>query len=298
MGPLTDAHKLRYQANVDLAVQQLRSKTADAFTYVPDLSGRQSTMLELIGSTTAVINLGRRADTPDISNTIEPVWITPTQMAWGIIVELEDAIKAGTNYQSPLVQAGAGAMVRASDVIRSAAFFGNRKIGLDGVTLSAWAGQTVAVGVGHADGVTATGMNVKKLLRARRYLQAAQVDTGMEELFCGTNAQGIEELFNELTFISADFRTRKPLDDPEDVPILRIHIIALDGAANLADYDASTYTAVVWCKSGMHYGDFSPLTTAMPLRPDKMNRPHPQMEHWMGATRSEDVKVVKILNKK
>jgi hypothetical protein len=28
-----------------------------------------------------------------------------------------------------------------------------------------------------------------------------------------------------------------------------------------------------------------------------MNRPHPQMEQWLGATRTEDYKVVKILTK-
>lgn len=302
MGPISDAHKLTYSKNVALTVQQMRSRVDMGFTYVSGLSGRQSTLLELIGSTAAVINLGRKADTPDIDNSIEPVWVNPTQLAWGKLIEREDAIKALTDYQSPFVQAGAAGMVRAKDVVLSAAVFGPRKIGIDGVTVSAWNGQTVAVGVGASatDDTTATGMNVRKLLRGRRYLQAAQVDTGMEQLFFSGNSQQTEELFRDLTFVSHDYRNGKPLETPDQPQqILNITILPPnDGAAAFADADGSTYTAALWAKSGMHWGEFDPLRTDVPLRADKMNRPHPQMEQWLGATRSEDAKVIKILTKK
>lgn len=76
-----------------------------------------------------------------------------------------------------------------------------------------------------------------------------------------------------------------------------ITIIPADGSAAQAAYDGSTDTAALWCKSGMLWGEFSPLRTDIPLRADKMNRPHPQAEQWLGATRTEDYKVVKILNK-
>jgi hypothetical protein len=301
MGPITDAHKLTYNANVQLAVQQKKSKFEMGFSYASGLSGRIATILELIGETTAVVDLGRKADTPDIDNTIEPVWVIPRQLAWGKLIEKEDAIKALTDYQSPFVQAGAKAMVRGKDVILSQAVFAARKIGQDGGTTSAWAGRTVGVGVGAGptDDTTATGMNVKKILRARRYFAQDQVDIGDEELFASLNAQQIEELFRDLTFISSDYRDRKVLDQPERIDILNTTILpANDGNAAFADYDGSTYTGAMWVKSGMHWGPFSEMTTDAPLRPDKMNRPHPQMEHWLGATRSEDKKVLKILTKK
>lgn len=303
MGPISDAHKLTYAANVALAVQQKRSRLEMGFSYAPDLSGRQMTLLELIGSANAVVDLGRKADTPDIDNTIEPVWIRPRQLAWGKLIEKEDAIKALTNYQGPFTQAGAAAMVRGKDVILSAGVFGSRVIGADGVTVSAWAGQTVGVGVGASatDDTTATGMNVRKLLRARRYLSAGQVDIGMEELFFSGNAQQTEELFRDITFVNRDYRgqDKTPLNTPDQPQeILDITILPPnDGSAAFANFDGSTYTAALWCKSGIYWGEFDPLTVAVPLRPDKMNRPHPQMEQWLGATRSEDIKVVKILTK-
>lgn len=301
MGPISDAHKLTYSANVALAVQQRTSRLDMGFTYQSGLSGRQSTLIELIGSASAVVDLGRKADTPDIDNAIEPVWITPRQLAWGKLIEREDAIKALTDYQSPFVQVGAAGMVRGKDQILSQAVFGTRKIGQDGTTISAWAGQTVGVGIGAGptDDTTATGMNVRKLLRARRYLQAAQIDTGLEELYFSGNSQQTEELFRDLTYISHDYRDGRPLENPDQPQkILNIYILPPnDGSAAFSNFDGSTYTAALWCESGMYWGEFDPLRIDVPLRPDKMNRPHPQMEQWLGAVRSEDAKVVKILTK-
>jgi len=299
MGPITDAHKLTYQMNVELAVQQIRSKLESAFTYEPDLKGRLACMLELIGTTAAVLNLGRAADTPNIDNQIEPIWVQPTQIAWGKIIEKEDAIKALTDYQSPFVQAGAAAVVRAVDTIMATAVFGPRRIGLDGGTTSTWAGKSVATTVGSADGLTDAGMNVAKIIRARRLMQEDQVDLGMEELYLGLNAQQQEELFRDLTYINSDYRDRHVLDAPMRVDILDVTILPpLDGAAAIAEADATHWQAALWCKSGMHYGDFSPVETQVPLRPDKLMRPHPQIERWCGASRSEDKKTVKIITLK
>jgi hypothetical protein len=302
MGPITDGHILAYQANMQLAVQQRRSKLENAFTFHAGLKGRIMSFLELIGSTTAIVNLGRKADTPDISNTLEQVWVTPSQLAWGQLMELEDAIKSIMDPQSAFIQAGAAAIVRGVDVILSAAVFGTRKIGQDGTSSSAWNGQTVAVGVGASptDDTTPTGMNVRKLLRGRRYLMADQVDVGSEQIVFAGNAQQIEELFRDTTFISHDYRDAKPLENPDgSMQILNITILPpIDGSAAFTDFDGTTYTAGMWAKSGMHYGDFSPLRTDVPLRADKLMRPHPQAERWVGASRGEDKKVVKVLTKK
>jgi Phage capsid protein len=299
MGPITDAHKLTYQMNVELAVQQIRSKLEPSMTYEPSLKGRLACMLELIGQTNAVLNLGRAADTPNIDNQIEPIWIQPTQIAWGKIIEKEDAIKALTDYQSPFVQAGAAAIVRAVDTIMATAVFGPRRIGLDGGTTSTWAGKTVATTVGSANGATDVGMNVAKIIRARRLMQEDQVDLGMEELYLGLNAQQQEELFRDLTYISSDYRDVHVLDRPLSVDILDVTILPpLDGAAALPDADTTHFNAGLWCKSGMYYGDFSPVETQVPLRPDKLMRPHPQMERWCGASRSEDKKSIKIITLK
>lgn len=301
MDTIQTAHKLTFKMNMDLAVQQTRSQMVDAFTFETELKGKKAQFIELYGSTTAVRNLGRKADTPDIDSQVEPVWVTPEQLAWGKLMELEDVIKNVMDPQSKFIQAGAAAMERGKDEILAAAVFGQRRIGEDGATLSSWAGQTVGVGVGFSatDDTSPAPMNVKKILRLRRYLSADKIDLRREQVFVSLNAQQQEELFRDLTFISADYRNKKPLDSPEDLNILGVTIMpANDGSAGFADFDGTTYTAAGWCKSGMHWGQFEPRRDDIPLRPDKLMRPHPQSEEWIGASRSEDKKVVKILSKK
>lgn len=297
MGPITDTHKLTYQMNMELALQQVKSKLDPAFTYRTGLSGRIAQMIELYGSTTAVKNLGRAADTPNIDSSVEPVWVQPTQLAWGRLMEKEDVIKAVMDPQSAFIKAGAAAMVRGKDEVLRDSVFAARRIGQDGGTTSSWNGDTVAVGIGSSDDATATGFNVKKLIRGVRYLQTRQVDIDTEQLFATTNAQGMEELYRDITFINTDYRSKSVLEGKQVREIMGITIIPADGSAAQANYDGSTYTGALWCKSGMLWGEFSALTSDIPLRADKMNRPHPQSEHWIGATRTEDYKVVKILNK-
>lgn len=300
MGPITDVHKLNYNANMALALQQMTSKYENSFTFAPDLKGRISQFIEIYGSTTAVKNLGRKADTPDIDSSVEPIWIAPTQLAWGRLMELEDAIKAVMNPQSQFIKAGAAAMHRGADSVMRDAIFGSRKIGQDGGTASTWAGDTVTAGIGAgaADDTTATGFNVRKLIRGVRYLQSRQVDVDTEQLTAQTNAQGMEELYRDITFVNTDYRNKSVLEGKQVREVMGIEITVVDGDTALADYDGSTYTGALWAKSGMYWGEFSPLTNDIPLRADKMNRPHPQSERWIGASRTEDYKVVKILNKK
>ena len=299
MGPITDSHKLNFQKNLELALRQLNPILEPAFTYHTGFSGEAMQMLELIGQTAAVKNIGRFADTPNIQNTVEPIWLSPTQLAWGQLMELEDTIKSVVDHQSIFIQAGAtGMMIGAEELLRDA-LFGPRTIGKRGSTTAAWNGPTVPVGIGSSDDVTAIGMKVAKIIRGRRLFQENHVQTRMETIYLATDAQAMEELFRDLTYISADYRNRKVLDEPERVDILGVTILPpLEGTTAIPDFDATTSVSALFCKSGMHFADFSALRTDIPLRADKMNRPHPQMERWLGASRSEDAKVIKILNKK
>lgn len=296
MDVITSNHKTTFQANMELALQQLRSKYEGSFTYVSGLKGRTAQFVEIYGPTAAVANLGRKADTPDIDSLVEAIWMSPTQIAWGRLMEIEDAIKNVMDPSSQFIKAGAAAMVRGADKVRRDAIFGPRKIGQDGAQTSNWNGDTVADTVGSSNGSTQVGMNVAKIIRARRYMQARQVDIDMEQLTLQTNALGMEELYNDITFVSKDYREKSVVEGKQVRSILDVNIEVVDGETALADYDGSTHTAAMWAKSGLYWGEFSPLRTDMPLRADKMNRPHPQMEHWISASRTEDYKVVKILN--
>lgn len=298
-GSVTDAHKLEYSRNVSLAVQQKKSRFEQGFTYHGDWRGREMIFETLVMPTEAIVDGNRGGDTPNIDANVEPVGVKPRQIEWGKLIEKEDAIKALTDFQSPFVQNGAASIVRGRDLVFANALFSDRLIGKDGATVQAWdsTDKVVVQTVGSADGATDTGMNVRKIQRAKRLLRAQEVDLDMEDLWGVLNAQEMEELYNDIITINTDYAKMAVLDHDKR----QVH--SLQGVSFVhfekkADYDGTHYASAIWCKSGMHYGDFSPLETRAEQNPAKKYRLHPYMENWWGAARSEDAKVIKIINKK
>ena len=307
-GPVSDTYKLQYSRLVLLAVQQRKSRFEMGFSYAPDLSGRQKMIMDLLEPTTAIVNGIRGGDTPNIEANHEPVWCTPIQIEWGKLIEKEDYIKALTDYESPYVQGGGAAIVRGRDLVFGTAILGSRIIGLDGTTTQAWvntyvnqAGANVSRAVpntvGSADGLTATGMNVRKINRGIRIFNAQYVETDYEELWGALNAQGMEELYNDITTINTDFAKMAVLDEQKRI-VKRVAGVNWVSYEALPDIDANDFGGTMWCKSGMWYGDFDPITTRAEPNPSKKYRVHPYVENWFGATRSEDAKVIQISNAK
>lgn len=299
MGPVTDTQKLTYKTNVELAVQQKKSKFEQAFTYQSGLSGRLAQLIELMGVSAAIIDGNRGGDTPNIDSQIEPVWCVPHQIEWGKLIEKEDAIKSLTDYQSPFVQVGAAAIVRGRDTLFASSLFADRKIGQDGGSTSSYdtTNKVVAGTVGSSDGATAAGMNLAKIQRAKRYLSAFEVDLDMEDLWGELDAKGMEELYNDIIANSTTPQGKTAVLDNDKKQVHEISGVKFVRYEGMTAYDGTYNTAAIWCKSGMHYGDFSPLATSAEPNPAKKFRIQTYMENWWGATRSEDKKVIKILNK-
>lgn len=292
MGPVTDEHKLTYKENMALVVQQKTSRFEQAFTFHADLKGRQAQLIDLIGTTTAIVDGNRGGDTPNIDNNTEPVWVVPHQIEWGKLIEKEDAIKALTDFQSPFVQSGGAAIVRGRDTVFATALFADRKIGQDGGSTSSYdtTAKVVAANVGG------TGMLLAKIQRAKRYLRAFQVDLDMEDLWGVLNAQQMEELYNDIIAASSTPQGKMAVLDADKKSVHNVAGVSFANYESMTDYDGSTYTAAIWCKSGMHYGDFAPLDTRAEPNPAKKYRIHCYAENWWGSTRSEDKKVIKVLS--
>lgn len=293
-GPVTDVHRIMYRDNVMLALQEKRRQFDDYFTYLDNLSGKQVMVTDIIGTSEARVDAPEGGDTPDIETNHEPVWVKPTRIDWGKIIKKEDQIKALTDFKSEYVQAGANAYIRRHNGILAAALFGPRLIGNEVPVSTAWAGRTVPVDL-VAPG-TPAGMSVKKILNAMRLMENDEVVVEDEDLALALDPLEVEQLWNDLTFVSKDYRKEAQLDDMNK-RVQAIFGIPVVTTKRIADYDANTSTAALWAKSGMHWGPFMPMDIKSSQNPAKQYREHPYIEGWEGATRSEDYKVVKILNK-
>jgi hypothetical protein len=291
-GPVSTEYKLTYQRNVELAIQRMPGKFEKAFTYHADLKGETAQVLDLVGATTAIVNGARGGDTPNIEGSHEQTWVAPQQIEWGKVIEREDYIKALTDFQSAYVQSGALAVRRAREDIMAASLYGSRLTGKTGTTVTAYSNtnRVVAEDVGST-GVT--GMNVKKILRAFHLLEDQFIDIEMEQIFLALNPTEIEQLYNDITYVNTDYRSKSVLEEKRVLSILGIDIIPTTILPNL---DSDTHRAFLWCKSAMHWGDFMPIRTDVAQNPAKKYRPHPYIENWMGASRGQDEKVIEILN--
>lgn len=300
-GPVTDVHRFKYSENVQLAIQERKPLFEPSFTFAPDLAGESAQVLDIVGQTEARRDAPEGGDTPNIGQTHEPVWIKPTRLDWGKIIEKGDAIRALTEYKSPYVQNGANAMTRGKNALCAEAIFAARMIGKHGTTSAPYAasGRTVAKTVGSSDGNTAVGMNVKKILAGFKALEEAEVEIDEEEISLALDPTENEELYYDVTFVSKDYRDKAVMEQKRVREILGVKIIS---TKRLSIYDsaeeANTSVAALWCKRGMYYGPFSALMVRSQENPAKQYREHPYMEQWYAATRAYDELVVKILNKR
>ena len=63
----------------------------------------------------------------------------------------------------------------------------------------------------------------------------------------------------------------------------------------IPDAAANQSQAVFFTKSGMLWGNFSALEVTSAPNPSKQYREHPYAETWLGATRTEDARVVRVI---
>jgi hypothetical protein len=298
MGPITAAHRTTFQQNVELALQTKRSAYRDAFTFQPNLKGRQAQIIELVGPSEAIVDGARSRDTPHIEPNVEDVYMRPRHLEWGRLIEKEDEIKNPLDVGSKYLQEGSGAMARGEDNIYRDAFFGSRLVGQDATTAQAMvltAGFNLVpydyVRTGAAAG---SGLTYEKIVWGMAMLGANNVDMERDEFFMAVTSQQEADLYNMREYINADWTKHLVVDEGNrriksffGVNFLRDQKLATNGTAKRR-------RCPLFCKSGMHRGEFSPLETNMDRNSGKSYRIHLYTEEWVGATRSEDGKVIAI----
>lgn len=293
-GPIEAVHKVRYNDNVMLALQRKLSIFRPAFSVIANVVGVETQAVELIGKSQAQRNAPNNAPTPNIPPSHAGIWVKPDRLTWGRTIPTSTTILAATQYDSLYVQEGAAAMRRGEDEIMAEKFFGPRLVkqdetGLYTVVPFDTANQQIAVNYGAGAN---TGLTVKKFVAAHSKMIDAQVDIDHEETFCAITGKQNEALYGELQVTSKDYRNKAVFEDKRVVQFMGVTLLTYSDLPK----DGSGYRRIpFWVKSGMHVGDAMPLTTSIERNPAMQYQPHPFMEEWIAATRSEDEKVIEIL---
>lgn len=294
---VTDAHKLTYRENVALAVQQKQSRLAECCTYQPNIKGKQSQVIELLGGSEVIEDGARGEDTPHIEPSMEQVWMTPRQGEWGRLVEREDNLKGLFDYQSYYVQEAAASFQRWKDRLITNAIFGPRRVGPDGAQVNeAFSNPNGSVAVNYvASGAAVnSGLTFSKIVRGLSILGLTEDDTDSDPVFVGYTNRQMENLYEMIQFVSADYRSKMVLDEGTKTvqQFMGIRFVRL--RASLLPVSANVRGCPMWVKSGMHYAEAVPMESNADRNPQKKYRVHMYNEMYACATRSEDAKVVRI----
>lgn len=276
----------QYRSNVRMLVQQRGSVLRDA-VMIETVTGKNA-FFEQIGSTVAKKRLTRHGDSPLVDTPHRRRRVSLVDYEWGDLIDDPDRLRLLIEPQGPYSLNAAMALGRAIDSDLITAFDANADTGADGSTSTPFdATMEVTADVGGGN----TNMNYEKLLRARKLLQAKNVDM-TETLHVAMTAAQLESLLQQAQTASADYNTVRALVTGELNTFLgfRFHFTEL-----LPMADADDRKCFAWAESGMVLAMGEDIMTRVAERPDKAFSTYVFARMTIGATRLEEEKVVRIL---
>lgn len=284
---ITTAFVEQYRANVYHLVQQKGSKLRN-YVRMESVTGKNA-FFDQIGSTAAQVRVTRHGDTPRMDTPHSRRRVSLADYEWADLIDDQDQIRMLINPASPYAEAAMWALGRSMDDSIIDAIDGTAYTGVAGATSTAFDTamivdvQTVWPGVTAAD----TGLNLAKLIEARKLLGANEVDPD-EEVFAAVNARQISSLLKDERVISGDYNSALPLVNGQVSRVGGVTLVP----CNRIDTDANSDDKVpFWTRSGMLLALGKDMTTRISERDDKSYATQVYACMTIGATRMEEKRV-------
>jgi len=284
---ITTAFVEQYKANVYHLSQQKGSRLRRSVR-VETINGK-SGFYEQLGATSARKRTSRHADTPRMDTPHARRRVTLDDYDWSDLVDGEDQIRMLIDPTSQYAEAAAFAMGRAMDDAIIEAATGTAYTGVDGSTSTAFDTgmvvdvQTVWPGVSAAD----TGLNVAKLLEAKKLLGANNVDPD-DDCWCIVNSRQIKSLLMDTRVSSHDYNAIKPLVSGQISQFAGFNIIPTERIGVDSNSDDKV---LFWAKGGILLGIGKDIMTRISERDDKNYATQVFACMSIGATRMEEARV-------
>lgn len=283
------AHVQQYTTNVRFLAQQMGSRLRDK-VMAQSVTGKAAVPVEQIGTVSPVLLSTRHADSPMINTPHARRWVHPKDYAWGDMVDKQDAVRLLIDPKSPYARAGAEGMNRRIDLDIIAAFNATAYIGENGTTTEAF--DTTNQQILHGS----VGMTMTKLRQTVQKFRANEVDPS-EPVYVVLASKQIQDLMNETQMISLDYGSRATLDDP-----IQTGGMVLKPFSGIAGFihseqltlSGTTRSCFAWVPSGMCLGLWQDITANAAIRPDKNFNYYLHNAMTIGATRTENKRIVEI----
>jgi len=290
---ITTAFVEQYKNNVMDLVQQKGSRMRGAV--MSDTVVGNKKFYEQVGTTQAQLRTSRHSDSPLVNTPHLRRSLTLEDYEWGDLIDNADRVRLLIDPQDAYARNAAWAMGRAIDDVIFAAMRGTAKTGVSGGTDVTWTSQTGQhVAVTEQDtGSEHTGLNIEKLIAARKILSANEVDPS-EQLYCAVNAQMMSNLLKTTQVTSADFNTVKALVRGDIDTFMGFKFIHTERAGTMNHTETTDQSCWCWAKSGIQLGIGADVKASIAPRADKSFSTYVYYSMSIGATRLEEKKIVEI----
>lgn len=284
---ITTAFVEQYRSNVYHLLQQRGSKLRNTVR-IESITGKTG-FFEQIGATEARKRTSRHSDTPRMDMPHARRRVSGADYDWADLIDQEDRVRMLIDPASPYAEAAMWAMGRAMDDEILTAVTATAYTGEDGSTSTAFDTnmvvdvQTVWPGVSAAD----TGLNVAKLIAARKLLGANNVDPD-EEVFVPVNSNQISSLLKDERVVSGDYNAALPLMTGKVSRVMGCTLVPVERIKTDANSDE---IIPFYTKSGLLLALQKDITTKITERPDKNYATQVFASMTIGATRMEEGRV-------
>lgn len=273
-----------FTTNVELLLQE-KSSPLEAGVVVQSYQGEAAQVVKQFGEVEFQTKAARNSDTLFSEIEHKQRWVFPTDYTLALPVDKEDELRMLNSPVSPYAEAMRAAWARKTTNVIIDAALGTAKTGENGGTNTAFDTSNQQIASGSA------GMTVAKLRTAREKLKAAHVDMS-EPMHIAMTAKQYTDLLEQTEVTSSDFNTVKALvqGDVSDFLGFRFHHteeLGVDGSNDRRCF--------AWAQSGIVLGFWNRLETRIGERADKEYLTQVFMRGTMGATRTQEPKVVEIL---
>lgn len=287
---IPDHYSRSFTTNVELLLQQEDSRFSDCVG-VGTYTGEQSQVVKQFGEVEFQEKTSRLADTSFSEIEHRQRWVFPTDYDLALPVEKEDEIRMLDSPVSPYTGAMSAGWNRKKDAVIVTAALGSAKTGKNGSTTTAF--DTTNFSVASDFVVTgspvASGLTLAKITEAKRMLDAAECP--MKGRYFGTGSYQLQDMLLTDKLTSQDYQTVKALTNGEINSMLGFEFKRYEGFA----VASSIRSCIAWHKTGLHLGTWNGLETKIGERPDMKYLTQVFMKGTIGATRTNEEKVVRVL---
>jgi Phage capsid protein len=282
-----------YKDNISMLLQQKGSKLRDLVDVASDYVGVGAKVVEQFGNSAAVEITGRDTDTPLQNSNADARWIYPKDAVSAELVANFDKLRMIIEPDSKFAMSQVYALGRYIDFTILNAYFGTNATGATGAVQTPFLASNI-VPVNFNSSAN-NGLTFAKLLEARSILGSNEVDLDNEELICLLTTRDHNRLLSEVEVASREFNTTPVYENGMISSFLGIRFKTIEMLSQPAFLSGGFRQVPVYCKSRMHLGLWSDITTDISERKDKNLAIQVYSKVTCGATRLEEAGCVSIL---